>query len=84
MDKCIFSFQVFFYSSGIYENAGVADSSIPYAVIGTNAVNVIMTVIAVPLIDRLGRRPLLLYPMIVMNVILVIITISLNLQVGIQ
>ncbi len=39
--------QIFFYSSGIFKNAGVAEDQIPYAVIGTNAVNVFMTVVSV-------------------------------------
>jgi hypothetical protein len=30
--------------------------------------------------DKAGRRPLMLYPMIAMNFILILITISLNLQ----
>lgn len=34
----------------------------------------------VPVMDKAGRRPLLLYPMIAMNFILILITISLNLQ----
>ena len=32
--------------------------------------------------DKAGRRPLLLYPMLAMNVILILITVSLNLQVS--
>ena len=40
-------FQIFFYSTGIYKNAGVQEDAIPYAVIGTNLVNVIMTIITV-------------------------------------
>jgi hypothetical protein len=40
-------FKVFFFSSTIFQDAKVAISHIPFAVIGTNAVNVLMTVIAV-------------------------------------
>ena len=39
--------QVFFYSKSIFESAGIADEYVPYAVIGTNGVNVVMTLIAV-------------------------------------
>jgi hypothetical protein len=39
--------QIFFYSSGIYANAGVPMFAIQYAVLITNAVNVIMTIVAV-------------------------------------
>jgi hypothetical protein len=38
---------VFFYSNGIFKGAGVPDEQIPYAVIGTNAVNVLMTIVSV-------------------------------------
>lgn len=75
---------IFFYSNGIYKNAGVSAANAQYAVVGTNAVNVIMTIIAVPIMDKAGRRPLLLYPMIAMNFILVLITISLSLQDKLQ
>lgn len=71
---------VFFYSTGIYRNSGVSEWAIQYAVIGTNAVNVIMTIVTVPIIDKIGRRPLLLFPMIVMDIILIIITVALSLQ----
>jgi len=40
-------FQVFFYSQGIFEDAKVPEEHIPFAIIGTNAVNVLMTVVAV-------------------------------------
>jgi len=40
-------FQVFFYSRGIFEDAQVPEEHIPFAIIGTNAVNVLMTVVAV-------------------------------------
>jgi SP family facilitated glucose transporter-like MFS transporter 1 len=71
---------IFFYSSGIYENAGVDKHNIQYAVVGTNAVNVLMTFIAVPVMDIAGRRKLLLGPMVVMNLTLVLITVAFNLQ----
>ena len=41
------SFQVFFYSKGIFDRAGVQAEHIQYAVVGTNFVNVFMTIIAV-------------------------------------
>jgi len=57
---------VFFFSKSIYENARVKETDIQYAVVGTNAVNVFMTIIAVPLMDVAGRRLLLLVPMVAM------------------
>jgi len=46
----IVSSQVFFYSRSIFENAKIDEDNIPFAVIGVNAVNVAMTVIAVRLL----------------------------------
>jgi len=47
-------FQVFFYSQGIFEEAKVPAEYIPFAIIGTNAVNVLMTLVAV---SYLAMRP---------------------------
>lgn len=71
---------IFFYSTGIYERAGVQPDLIQYANVGTCAVNVLMTIIVVPLMDRAGRRILLLYPMAVMIAVLAVITVALKLQ----
>ena len=46
--------QVFFYSQGIFEEAKVPAEYIPFAIIGTNAVNVLMTLVAV---SYLAMRP---------------------------
>jgi len=47
----------------------------------TGIVNVIMTIICVPLIDRLGRKPLLVYPMILIVVDFILMTVFLHYQV---
>jgi hypothetical protein len=57
---------VFFYSSKMFAKAGIAPNYIPYANIGTGTINVIATIVSLSLIDKLGRRVLILYPMIVM------------------
>lgn len=71
---------VFFYSNSVFGNAGVSEQDIPYAVIGANALNVIITVVAVPLMDHVGRRKLLLLPIFAMIVILAGLTVCLNFQ----
>ena len=49
--------QVFFYSQSIFENAQVQPDYIPFAVMATNAVNVVMTLVAVSCpISRLRYR----------------------------
>ena len=39
--------QIFFYSKSIFINAKIPEKYVPFAVIGTNAVNVLMTFVAV-------------------------------------
>ncbi|XP_064642327.1 solute carrier family 2, facilitated glucose transporter member 3-like isoform X2 [Lineus longissimus] len=70
---------IFFYSEMIFKSAGIEAGSVQYAVLGTGIINVIATIVAVPLIEKLGRRPLLLVPMGAMAVSMILITVSLNL-----
>lgn len=39
--------QVFFYSTGVFKDAGIPDDMIQYAVVCTGAINVLMTVVSV-------------------------------------
>ena len=43
-------------------------------------INVLTTIACVPLIDKLGRKPLLVYPMAGMLVVFTLITIFLNVR----
>ena len=72
---------VFFYSSGIFKEAGIADEFIQYAILLTGVVNILATFVCIPLIEKLGRKPLLVYPMIVMIVDFVLLTLCLVLKV---
>lgn len=72
---------IFFYSEGIFRNASIQESDIQYAVFLTGFINVICTIVCVPLIDRLGRKPLLVYPMIIIIIDFILLTVFLNLQV---
>ena len=74
---------IFFYSEGIFRNASIQESDIQYAVFLTGFINVLCTIVCVPLIDRLGRKPLLVYPMIVIIIDFILLTVFLNLQVRI-
>ena len=73
--------KVFFYSEKIFKGAGIGPENIQYAVALTGIVNVIMTIICVPLIDRLGRKPLLVYPMILIVIDFILMTVFLHYQV---
>lgn len=71
---------VFYYSSAIFLSAGISPDMVQYANIGTGAVNVLMTGISVPLMEKSGRRPLLLVGMGIMVLSAVGLTAALNLQ----
>ncbi|SEW28033.1 sugar porter family MFS transporter [Natrinema salifodinae] len=66
---------VMYYAPTILESTGFGDSASILATVGIGAVNVAMTVVAVLLIDRTGRRPLLLSGLAGMTVMLAILGI---------
>ncbi|XP_005103578.2 solute carrier family 2, facilitated glucose transporter member 1 [Aplysia californica] len=68
------------YSAMLFELVSIPHNQIPYIVVATGVINVLCTIVAVPLMEKAGRRPLLLYPTIVMLFSFLIMTIFLNLQ----
>jgi sugar porter (SP) family MFS transporter len=71
---------VFFYSNDIFKGAKIAEDQIQYAIVLTGLINVILTIVCVPLVDRLGRKPLLVYPMILIILDFILLTVFLNLN----
>ncbi|XP_059547341.1 solute carrier family 2, facilitated glucose transporter member 5-like isoform X1 [Myotis daubentonii] len=51
---------IYYYADEIYKNAGVAEDNVQYVTAGTGAVNVAITILAVFVVELLGRRMLLL------------------------
>lgn len=41
---------MFYYSTGVFKEAGIPDESVRYATLGTGAINVAMTIVAVGLL----------------------------------
>lgn len=72
---------VFFYSSDIFKDASISVDNIQYAILMTGVVNILATFVCIPLIERLGRKPLLVYPMAVMLVDFILLTALLALKV---
>jgi MFS family permease len=68
---------VIYYAPTIFQAAGFysAQSSI-IATAGVGLVNVLMTIVSIPLVDRLGRRPLLLSSLTGMLLSLVLLAIG--------
>lgn len=69
---------VFFFSTGFFSDAGLSNANV--GTIAASAVNVLATALAVYLIDRTGRRPLLLVGAAGMMLSALGITVSLVLQ----
>lgn len=65
---------VFFYSTKMFKVAGISEANLPYSTVCTGVINVIVTIAVLPLIDRFGRKPLLVYPMSFMVGIFVVLT----------
>nr|XP_054771127.1 solute carrier family 2, facilitated glucose transporter member 5-like [Lytechinus pictus] len=71
---------IIFYSTELYKSAGMTDDQIAYATVGFGALNVTITIISVLVVERVGRRPLLLYPFGLLSFCLVGLTVALALQ----
>lgn len=82
LSNFLFLIKIFFYSEGIFKRASIESEHIQYAVFATGLINVICTIAVVPLIDRLGRKPLLVVPMFIMIIDFVLLTVCLVLQVN--
>ncbi|WAR14416.1 GTR1-like protein [Mya arenaria] len=67
------------YSTFIFSQASVPENIIPYVIVGQGAINVISSIFAVPLMEKLGRRPLLIFPMGMMVASFVVLSVCLNL-----
>uniref|UniRef100_A0A5F8HD45 Solute carrier family 2, facilitated glucose transporter member 5 n=1 Tax=Monodelphis domestica TaxID=13616 RepID=A0A5F8HD45_MONDO len=71
---------VYYYSDQIFKEAGVKENHIQYITAGTGAVNVVMTILAVFIVERLGRRLLILIGFSICCLACIVLTIALSLQ----
>ncbi|CAH8613483.1 unnamed protein product [Dicrocoelium dendriticum] len=72
------------YSSTMLKTAGIADEYNQYCVVAIGFINVILTVITVPLLERAGRRTLLLWPTVALAASLLLLTITVNLATSLS
>ena len=79
----IWCLQVIYYSTNIFQNAGLFHAAAQYATIGTGVVNVAMTFVSAILVDRAGRRTLHLFGLGGMWVFAIILTVAFLWQVQI-
>ncbi|XP_004397678.1 PREDICTED: solute carrier family 2, facilitated glucose transporter member 5 [Odobenus rosmarus divergens] len=71
---------IYYYADQIYLSAGVNDHDVQYVTVGTGAVNVLMTICAVFVVELLGRRVLLLLGFSVCFTACCVLTAALALQ----
>ncbi|GAB5574519.1 solute carrier family 2 [Prionailurus iriomotensis] len=71
---------IYYYADQIYLNAGVKENDVQYVTVGTGAVNVLMTICAVFVVELLGRRFLLLLGFSVCFTACFVLTAALALQ----
>ena len=69
-----------FYSTNFFEMAGIDSESSQFATIGVGAIIFIMTLVSVPLMDKLGRRPLFLVGSIGEIICHIVTTVALKLH----
>ncbi|KFZ62511.1 Solute carrier family 2, facilitated glucose transporter member 5, partial [Podiceps cristatus] len=71
---------VFYYADRIFQSAGVDSNNVQYVTVSIGAINVVMTLLAVFIVESLGRRILLLAGFGLCCVSCAVLTLALNLQ----
>ncbi|XP_045193213.2 solute carrier family 2, facilitated glucose transporter member 1-like [Mercenaria mercenaria] len=70
---------IFYYSFNLFKHAGLEKTTAAHATSGVGGTMVVMTIITIPLMDRIGRRTLHLLGLGGMFVFSILITLSLSL-----
>lgn len=71
---------VIYYAPTIFGHAGLGTSAAILATVGIGIVNVVMTVVGMALVDRIGRRKLLITGVAIMTLALVALALTLTLH----
>jgi len=75
--KTFYYFQVMFFSTKIFNMAGMSNDGAKYATLGMGSLNVLMTLISLFLVELTGRKTLLMIGFSSMFVVTVMLTIAL-------
>ncbi|XP_034725979.1 solute carrier family 2, facilitated glucose transporter member 9 isoform X1 [Etheostoma cragini] len=71
---------IWYYTNGILRDAGFAENIIPYITLSTGAIETLAAIISGLVIERIGRRPLLIFGFCAMAVFFSLLTVFLNFQ----
>ncbi|CAF4077615.1 unnamed protein product [Rotaria sp. Silwood2] len=66
---------VFFYSGDMFSVAGLRDEKVFWGILATGIINLIATIVALKLIELLGRRPLIIWPLAGIIIVMIGLTI---------
>jgi hypothetical protein len=67
--------QVFFYSSQTFSEIGLVDDKVYWGIISTGMINLLATAASVKLVEIFGRRPLILYPLLTITIIMILLCV---------
>ncbi|CAM2723560.1 unnamed protein product [Rotaria socialis] len=66
---------VFFYSGDMFSVAGLREEKVFWGILATGVINLIATIVALKLIEILGRRPLIIWPLASIIIVMIGLTI---------
>ncbi len=79
-----FFLKVFFYSDDMFSVAGLREEKVFWGILATGVINLIATLVALKLIELLGRRPLIIWPLAAIIIIMIGLTILIVLNVRLK
>ncbi len=79
-----FFLKVFFYSDDMFSVAGLREEKVFWGILATGVINLIATLVALKLIELLGRRPLIIWPLAGIIVVMIALTILIVLNVRLK
>jgi predicted MFS family arabinose efflux permease len=68
----------------MFSVAGLREEKVFWGILATGVINLIATLIALKLIELLGRRPLIIWPLAAIIVIMIVLTILIVLNVRLK
>uniref|UniRef100_A0A667X5P8 Solute carrier family 2 member 9 n=1 Tax=Myripristis murdjan TaxID=586833 RepID=A0A667X5P8_9TELE len=71
---------IWYYTNGILQEAGFPDNIVPYITLSTGGIETLAAIISGLVIERIGRRPLLIFGFSAMAVCFGLLTLFINLQ----
>nr|XP_046240442.1 solute carrier family 2, facilitated glucose transporter member 9 isoform X2 [Scatophagus argus] len=74
---------IWYYTNGILREAGFAENILPYITLSTGAIETLAAIISGLVIERIGRKPLLIFGFSAMAVFFSLLTVFLNFQASV-